>query len=306
MPLEARGLYNQSLMQTIPFTKVQGTGNDFVLVDGRARDLDWSALAAEICTRHFGVGSDGLLILQDSESAPVRMVMYNPDGSLSEMCGNGLRCFVKYAVERGGILAADGPATDGALDVETGAGLLHATFDASSGSIDRVRLSMGAPGLTPQSVPVVAESAGPVIGLPLDIEGETFAVTCTSMGNPHAVHFTETPVDEVPLDRIGPRVEHDAHFPNRTNFEIVNVLAPNHLRARVWERGVGLTLACGTGACAILVAARLNGLADQQATVSLPGGDLELEWDGDPASPVYLEGPAAYVFDGEWTINGHA
>ncbi len=301
MQLEPTAPYNQSLMPTIPFTKVQGAGNDFVLVDGRTRDLDWSALAAEICTRHFGVGSDGLLILQESNAAPVRMVMYNPDGSLSEMCGNGLRCFVKYAVERGGI-----PASDGGLAVDTGAGILHASFDATAARIDRVRLSMGAPGLSPQAVPVVAESAGPVIGLPLDVDGETYDVTCASMGNPHAVHFSETPVDEIPLDRIGPLVEHDNHFPNRTNFEIVNVLAPDRLRARVWERGVGLTLACGTGACAVLVAARLNGLADQQATVCLPGGDLELEWDGDPASPVYLEGPAAYVFDGEWILNGHA
>ena len=286
-------------MESIAFTKVQGTGNDFVLVDGRSRSEDWSSLAKSICARHFGVGADGLLVMQDSRQAPVQMVMYNPDGSLGEMCGNGLRCFVKFAVERAGI---DSQA--GSLDVETGAGVLQATFETGSGPIERVRTSMGIPGLAPADVPVVADGPGPVIDLPLTLAGRSYPVTCVSMGNPHAVHFSDTPVEETPLERLGPLAEHDPLFPKRTNFEIVNALGADRFRARVWERGAGLTLACGTGACAIVVAARLNGLADARATVSLPGGDLIVEWDGE--GPVYLEGPAAYVFDGEWTTNGYA
>ena len=266
---------------------MQGTGNDFVLVDGRGTQADWAALAPGLCDRHFGVGSDGLLVMQESDRAPVRMAMYNPDGSEAEMCGNGLRTFVKYAVERGGV-----PAPGGRLDVETGAGVLRTTFAGRNGAIERVRIDMGAPILRP------------VRDLALRIGGEDVAVTCVSMGNPHAVHFTDIPVDEYPLARMGPLVEHDAHFPKRVNFEIVNVLAPDHLRMRVWERGAGETLGCGTGACAVLVAARLHGLAQPAAMVSLPGGDLSIAWDGDDThhGSVFLEGPAEYVFVGRWQL----
>ena len=228
------------------------------------------------------------------------MVMYNPDGSEAEMCGNGLRAFVKYAVERGGVQAPGN-----ALDVETGAGVLHTSFSDSAGAIDRVRIDMGAPVFTPPAVPrregisAPADPPGSVQDLVLALPGEDdIIVTCVSMGNPHAVHFTDTPVDDIPLDRLGPLVEHHDRFPNRTNFEIVNVLAPDRLRMRVWERGAGLTMGCGTGACAALAAARLHGRAAQEATVSLPGGDLTIEWDGE--GPVFLEGPAEYVFEGRW------
>ncbi len=290
----------------IDFLKVQGTGNDFVLVDGRGTQADWAALAPGLCDRHFGVGSDGLLVVQESDRAPVRMTMYNPDGSEAEMCGNGLRTFVKYAVERGGV-----PAPGGRLDVETGAGVLRTTFAGGNGAIERVRIDMGAPILRPDAVPVRPGPAGerdaatgPVRDLALCVGGEDVAVTCVSMGNPHAVHFTDIPVDEYPLARVGPLVEHDAHFPKRVNLEIVNVLAPDHLRMRVWERGVGETLGCGTGACAVLVAARLHGRARAAAMVSLPGGDLSIAWDGDATHPgsVFLEGPAEYVFSGSWQL----
>jgi len=285
-------------MNVIPFLKVQGTGNDFVLIDGRVADHDWPALARQMCDRHFGVGADGLLVAQNSPHAPIRMAMYNPDGSLAEMCGNGLRCFVKWAVERGGV-----PVQGDALDVDTGAGVLRSTF-AADRPITRVRVDMGRPRLDPADVPVAAEGRPPILNLPLRLDGADYPVTCVSMGNPHAVHFTDTPVDTLPLERLGPLAEHDPHFPQRTNFEIVNPLDAGHLRARVWERGAGLTLACGTGAAAILVAARLRGLVGDRATVSLPGGDLLLEWDGHGA--VHLEGPAAGVFEGEWPLHGHA
>ena len=255
--------------------------------DGRGTQADWAALAPGLCDRHFGVGSDGLLVMQESDRAPVRMTMYNPDGSEAEMCGNGLRTFVQYAVERGGV-----PAPDGCLDVETGAGVLRTTFAGGNGAIERVRIDMGAPILRP------------VRDLALRAGGQDIAVTCVSMGNPHAVHFTDIPVEEYPLARVGPLVEHDAHFPKRVNFEIVNVLAPDHLRMRVWERGAGETLGCGTGACAVLVAARLHGLAQAAAMVSLPGGDLSIAWDGDDThhGSVFLEGPAEYVFAGRWQL----
>ncbi len=297
-------------MTTIPFAKVQGTGNDFVLFDGRRSDADWSMLAREICDRHFGVGADGLLVVLESDLAPVRMAMYNPDGSLAEMCGNGLRCFVKYAVERGGLSASNG-----VIDVDTGAGVLRATFDQPNGVIERVRLSLGAPRFHPAEIPIATEvpveGTGPLLGIPIEIAGVSYSVMPLSMGNPHAVYFTQTPVEEIDLHMLGPSVEHHAAFPRRANFEIVNVLASDHLRVRVWERGAGLTLACGTGAAAVMVAARLHGHIGPSATVSLPGGDLQLEWDalaseGDSHPPVYLEGPAAYVFDGEWSLNGHA
>ena len=308
-------------MATIPFTKVQGTGNDFVLLDGRQCELDWPKLAQEICDRHFGVGADGLLVARDSDAAPIRMIMYNPDGSPAEMCGNGLRCFVKYAVERGGLAV-----NDGAIDVDTGAGVLTATFDQPNGVIDRVRLSMGSPRFDPAEIPIATDgpvdASGPLIGIPIKVEGRYYSVTPLSMGNPHAVHFTETPVDEIDLHTLGPAMEHHAAFPQRTNFEVVNVLSSDHLRMRVWERGAGLTLACGTGAAAVMVAARLHGHVERRATISLPGGDLHLEWDGpgtafpdggsasadvgEAQPPVYLEGPAVYVFDGEWNLNGHA
>ena len=289
---------NATAPAMIDFLKVQGTGNDFVLVDGRPVARDWAALAPALCDRHFGIGSDGLLVLQESTRAPVRMVMYNPDGSEAEMCGNGLRTFVKYAVERGVVQA-----TGGSLDVETGAGVLHTTFDPAAPAIDRVRINMGPPVLAPAEIPVRTDATGPVCDLPLQVGEDAVPVTCLSMGNPHAVHFTEIPVDDFPLHQIGPIVEHDAHFPNRVNFEIVNRLAPDHLRMRVWERGVGETLGCGTGACAVLVAARLHDRAASVATVSLPGGDVTISWDGSTAdAPVFLEGPAHNVYEGRWPL----
>jgi diaminopimelate epimerase len=277
----------------VNFVKMHGTGNDFVVLRAEADDSDWSTLAVSLCDRHFGVGSDGLILALPSVRADLRMRMFNPDGSEAEMCGNGIRCLAKYAVENG--LASP---RDGAITVETLAGDLRCELGGSGGGVERVRVAMGAPRLRPAEVPVRASGEGPIRDLPVDVEGRSFAVTCVSMGNPHAVHFTDTPVDEVRLDSIGPLVEHHPAFPSRVNFEIVNEVAPGHVKARVWERGAGLTLACGTGACAIGVAAVLAGLSDGKTTVSLPGGDLEIEWDGH--GDVYLSGPATEVFRGEW------
>ena len=287
---------------SIPFLKVQGAGNDFLLIDAlgenaHLNEIDWSGLAPRICDRHFGVGADGILIAQDTDVAEARMVIVNADGSDGEMCGNGFRCFTKYLVERAGIMP-----TDGALAIETGAGVLHADLsNATSELVDRVRVDMGRAWLQADEVPVVHEGPAPILHHAVEVDGRSFDLTCVSMGNPHAVWFTEDEVDDFPLTEIGPLIETHPDFPRKTNVEIVNVLARDHLKMRVWERGVGITLACGSGACAVLVAARLRGRSDAAATVSLPGGDLEIAWDGldDPSASVYMTGPASFSYEGQ-------
>ena len=287
---------------SIPFLKVQGAGNDFLLIDAlgenaHRKEIDWSGLAPRICDRHFGVGADGILIAQDTDVAEARMVIVNADGSDGEMCGNGFRCFTKYLVERAGIMP-----TDGALAIETGAGVLHADLsNATPKSVDRVRVDMGRAWLQADEVPVIHEGPAPILHHAVEVDGRRFDLTCVSMGNPHAVWFTEDEVDDFPLTEIGPLIETHPDFPRKTNVEIVNVLARDHLKMRVWERGVGITLACGSGACAVLVAARLRGLSDAAATVSLPGGDLEIAWDGldDLSASVYMTGPASFSYEGQ-------
>ncbi|HLZ73004.1 MAG TPA: diaminopimelate epimerase [Dehalococcoidia bacterium] len=275
------------------FTKMHGTGNDFVVLDGRRAAADWSALAVPMNDRHFGVGGDGLIVALPSDRADLRMRMFNPDGSEAEMCGNGIRCLAKYAVEQGLVASSRE-----SLLVETLAGDLTCELRRERGAVTVVRVSMGAPQLDPRAIPVLAEQAPPVIGLPVRAGGREFAVTCVSMGNPHAVWFTDEVVAEFPLREFGPLVERHPAFPRRVNFEIVNIERPGVARARVWERGAGLTLACGTGACAVHVAARLNGLTGDATDVALPGGTLRIEWNG--AGDLYLSGPAAAVFEGEW------
>ena len=239
------------------------------------------------------MGSDGLILALPSNRADLRMRMFNPDGSEAEMCGNGIRCLTKYAIENH--LAE---ASGAAITVETLAGDLRCEILGPEGRVERVRVAMGAPILQPDLIPVIAGGPGPIRDLPVRVGNTTFPVTCVSMGNPHAILFTDTPVDEFKLEQIGPSVEHDPAFPRRVNFEIVNLLDRGHVRARVWERGAGLTLACGTGACAVGVATILAGASDGRTIVSLPGGDLEIEWDG--RGDVYLSGPATEVFSGEW------
>ena len=291
---------------SIPFLKVQGAGNDFLLIDAlgdnaHLNEIDWPGLAPRICDRHFGVGADGILIAQDTDAAAARMVIVNSDGSDGEMCGNGFRCFTKYLVERAGIVP-----TNGALAIETGAGVLHADLSTmTSSNVDRVRVDMGRAWLQADEIPVVHEGPAPILQHEIEVDGRTFDLTCVSMGNPHAVWFSDGEVDDFPLTEIGPLIETHPDFPRKTNVEIVNVLAPDHLKMRVWERGVGITLACGSGACAVLVAARLRGLAEPAATVSLPGGDLEIAWDGldDTSASVYMTGPASFSYEGQLDAN---
>jgi diaminopimelate epimerase len=275
------------------FVKMHGTGNDFVLLRAQEDEQDWSRLAQAMCDRHYGIGADGLILVLPSSRADLGMRMFNPDGSEAEMCGNGLRCLVKYAVEEGVARPRDGR-----MSVETAVGVLSAQVFGEKGAVERVRVSMGVPRFAPQEIPVLAEGEPPLKDLPLDIDAERLAVTCVSMGNPHAVHFVEQPVAEFPLESIGPKVELHPLFPQRVNFEVVRVLGRERMEARVWERGAGITLACGSGACAAVVAAHIHGLVGERVDITLPGGTLMVEWDR--VGECYLEGPAELVFVGEW------
>jgi diaminopimelate epimerase len=274
------------------FAKWQGTGNDFVLIEAK-EERDWPRLACAICDRHFGVGADGILLMLPSDRADLRMRMFNPDGSEAEMCGNGLRCFVRHAVEQG--LARP---QDGRLRVETGAGVLTAELLDEQGREGWVRVGMGRPRFAPAEIPVLAEVEPPIRNLSLTVDGQIVSVTCISMGNPHAVHFYARPVASYPLEQVGPKVETHPLFPQRVNFEVARVLNRELIEARVWERGAGATLACGSGASAVMVAAHLHSLVEDRVEVRLPGGTLLLEWDGE--GEVYLSGPAERAFTGEW------
>jgi len=272
---------------------MHGTGNDFVLLEWGEGERDWSKLAVAMCDRHFGIGADGILLVLPSERADLRMRMFNPDGSEAEMCGNGVRCFAKYAVERGLVRPRDGR-----FSIETVAGVLTTEVALADGRVKRVRTSMGVPRFAPAEIPVAVEAEPPLKNLSLDVEGQTVAVTCVSMGNPHAVHFSARPVSSYPLEEIGPRVEHHELFPQRVDFEVARVLSRDLIEARVWERGAGPTLACGSGACAVMVAAHLQNMVDDKVDIKFPGGTLTIEWDG--RGEVYMSGPAGEVFTGEW------
>ncbi|HEV8574808.1 MAG TPA: diaminopimelate epimerase [Dehalococcoidia bacterium] len=274
------------------FVKMQGTGNDFLFFESKGEERDWVAISRAICDRHYGAGADGVFVVLPSEKADVRMRLFNADGSEAEVSGNGVRCLVKYVIERG-----LGAATDGRVKVEATHGLLEAEPFLEGSKVVAVRLSMGPPRFAPHEVPVIAEME-PVIDFPLEVDGQRLLVTCLSMGNPHAVFFVEEAVERYPLEALGPKVEHHAAFPERVNFGVAHVRGPDRMEVRVWERGVGETLACGSGCCAAMVAARLPGLVGDRVEIEQPGGVLTVEWDG--SGDVYLTGPAEFVFEGEW------
>ena len=285
------------------FTKMQGAGNDYIFIDARDESLaltDWPALSQAMSDRHFGVGGDGIILFLSSRTADLRMRMFNADGSEGEMCGNGIRCFVKHAVDKG--MVATGPAP---VRVETLSGIRAIEPVLEGDTVVRARVAMGEPHLTPAEVPVELPDeggqrvAGAVLDYPLEMGDARLKLSFVSMGNPHAVAFLEDPVDEYPLHVVGPRVERHPMFPNRVNFEIVNLAGDGRLTARVWERGSGETMACGTGACAIGVASRLLGHTGDVVDITLPGGTLNVSWDG--RGQVYLEGDAVEVFQGEWS-----
>jgi len=283
------------------FTKLQATGNDFILVDARNIEQHWAKLALRMCQRHFGIGADGLILLQNSEVADLKMRIFNPDGSEAEVCGNGLRCLAKYAIEE--VLCSevllDAKQDKLCLAIETLSGTRHIKAHVSEGKVSQVEVGMGMPQFQPEQIPIKAEvDIIPTLGYPLVIEGRKLALSLLSMGNPHAVSFLSEPVANFPLTEIGPQVEKHPTFPQRTNFEVARVLNEGSIEARVWERGVGETLACGSGASAIAVAAQLLGYTDKQVDIILPGGTLTVVWDR--VGEVLLTGPVERVFNGEW------
>lgn len=274
------------------FTKMQGIGNDYVYVNCLQETIENpSELAKKISDRHYGVGSDGLIMINPSDKADFEMEMYNADGSRGEMCGNGIRCVAKYVY--------DYALTDKtSISVETLAGIKYLDLTVEDGKVVLVKVDMGKPMLRPEEVPVVSEKEE-VIDEPITVDGQEYRMTCVSMGNPHAVVFIDQDVKEFPLETVGVKFENHERFPKRVNTEFVNVLDRHTAQMRVWERGSGETLACGTGACAVAVACALNGLTEDEVTVKLLGGDLQIKWDREK-NTVYMTGPAEVVFDGEW------
>ncbi|MBL9122914.1 MAG: diaminopimelate epimerase [Planctomycetaceae bacterium] len=296
------------------FTKMHGAGNDYVYINGFDETLpdDLPELARQISDRHFGVGGDGMVLILPSTVADARMRMFNADGSEAEMCGNAIRCVGKFLFDHA--LTAERE-----LRIETGAGILTVQLEVAHGVVERVRVDMGLPRLVPAEIPTtlpasrltaaaisrlpaaLAQSvASAVVDAPLDVAGERLAVSCVSMGNPHCVTFVDRLSDRW-VREIGPRIEVDEHFPRKVNAEFVEVISPTELRMRVWERGSGETLACGTGAAAVCVAGVLSGRTRSRVVIHLLGGDLELEWGAD--GHVYKTGPAVEVFAGEWQLD---
>ncbi len=277
----------------IPFAKLQGAGNGYIAIDGRGLDCDWSALAPKMTDPHFGIGSDGLAILEDSDRAPVRMRIINSDGSESEMSGNGIRLFAKFAIDRGLLVPRDGT-----VEIETGGGVRTLWPSVEDGCMVSARVGMGAPTFVPGEIPMRASA--PWIETPLDVAGRSLAVTCLAIGNPHAVALFDEPVDDFPLHEVGPAVQNHPCFPNRVNFEIVNVLAPHTLRVRVFERGEGETFSSGTGSTASMIATRKLGRCADEVAVELRGGTLRVRWPGE--GEAFLEGPAEEVFCGTYRV----
>ena len=272
------------------FTKMEGLGNDYVYVNCFEETVENpEQLAVKVSDRHFGIGSDGLSLIKPSDVADFCMDMYNADGSRSEMCGNGIRCVAKYVYDKG--------LTDKTnISVETLAGIKYLDLKVENGKVSMVTVNMGAPELIPAKIPVKSDK-DILVSEPITVDGKEYKMTCVSMGNPHCVVFVED-TKNFPLEKIGPRFENHELFPNRINAEFIQILDRKTVNMRVWERGTGETLACGTGACASTVACILNNLTDEEITLHLLGGDLQVRWDREE-NLVYMTGPATVVFDGE-------
>jgi len=274
-------------------TKMHGAGNDYVYTLPTTDRDDWEEIARAVSDRHFGIGSDGLILGLKSDVADMRMRMFNADGSEAEMCGNGIRCLVKFAVEEGFL-----PPDADNVSVETLGGIKVLQLFRENGVITSARVDMGVPNFDPASLPANVEGPGPVIDLPITVDGIDLKLTLVSVGNPHAIHYIDHDPATFPLERIGPLVENHVLFPRRTNFQVVQVLNKGEVNHRVWERGTGITLASGTSATAVCAASRLRGFTGDRIVNHMPGGDLILEWDG--KGSVFKTGPAVRVFDTEW------
>ena len=266
------------------FEKWQGCGNDFIIIDGG--EIHAPEKIVQLCDRHFGIGADGVIYVQSSTKAATRMRIFNADGTEPEMCGNGIRCFARYLMSSGKFSANDD------LTVETGAGVLTVTMKNNLVTVD-----MGEPIFNADLIPVAGFGSKQLIGEPIEVDGVTYKMTCVSMGNPHCVIFVDD-INKIDLEHIGHKFETHKFFPRKTNTEFVQVIGENKLRMRVWERGSGITLACGTGTCATAVAANLNGLTGRKCTVTLDGGELQIEWRDN--NHIFMTGAAERVFTGEF------
>jgi diaminopimelate epimerase len=279
------------------FTKLQGLGNDFVLVDARDKDRNWPEIATAMCRMHFGIGADGLLLLLDSEKADFRMRVFNPDGSEAEACGNGLRCFVRYIYEQKLIAT-------GTISIETMAGVRSAKLFKDDMNHVLIQVGMGQPEFNPQKIPVALEyGRAKTLDImqgdyQIELSGRKMLLNFVSMGNPHAICFINEPVIDFPLSDIGPAMEKNALFPRGVNFEIARIINKNRIEMRVWERGAGEALACGSGACAVAIAAQLTGQGEPDIEISLPGGTARVTWHRNEEA--FLTGPAEVVFTGDW------
>ena len=273
------------------FTKWQGCGNDFVVVDFLDREpVDFAALAVRMCDRHFGIGADGLMVVLPSETADIRMREFNPDGTEPEMCGNGIRCFARYLYEYGRIEKEQ-------FTIETLAGIMTPRILIEDGKVTAVEVDMGVPVLTGDDIPVRGFGTERVIAVPITVAGEEYKMTCVSMGNPHAVIFVDD-AEHFPLAELGAQFENHELFPRKINTEFVEVKDRSHARMRVWERGAGITLACGTGTCATLTAGVLTGVLDRAADIEVDGGVIRGEWRED--GHIFMTGPTEPVFTGVW------
>jgi diaminopimelate epimerase len=278
------------------FTKMHGAANDFVVVDGRNIKRDWSKLAVTVCNRHLGIGCDSLVVLLPTDKADFGMRTFDADGSEAETCGNGIRCLARYVLEKG-LLNPDADE----VTIETLATVNHVTFERKGGRVVKFWANMGKPRLSAANIPVTlntGKSTDSLISHPVRVNGTELTLNLVSMGNPHAVHFLKEPVADFPMSKIGPLVENLPIFPNRMNFEVARVLDGKNIEARVWERGVGETLACGSGTCAITVASKILGYTGSKVDIHLPGGVLNAIWNGN--GEVVLGGPAEIVFEGKW------
>ena len=273
------------------FTKWQGCGNDFVIVDFlEKKPVDFAALAVKMCDRHFGIGADGLMVVCPSEMADVRMREFNPDGTEPEMCGNGIRCFARYLYDYGRVRREQ-------FTIETIAGTMVPRVILENDAVTAVEVDMGVPVLAGEDIPVAGFGAEQIVAQPLVVDGKEYRMTCVSMGNPHAVIFVDD-AEGFPLAELGTKFENHAVFPRKINTEFVEVRDRTHARMRVWERGAGITLACGTGTCATLTAGVLNDVLDHAADIEVDGGVIHVEWREN--GHIFMTGPAEPVFTGEW------
>ncbi|MDD2421836.1 MAG: diaminopimelate epimerase [Heliobacteriaceae bacterium] len=277
------------------FVKMHGLGNDFIVVDARRLSIgpdDWESVARRACDRHFGIGADGLILVFSTDEADIRWRILNPDGSEPEMCGNGIRCFARYVFESGIVNKPQ-------MTVETLAGIIVPEILFRDGTFWGVRVDMGKPRLQRTRIPMTGP-AGMVISEQLAVGDQLLQITAVSMGNPHCLVYVDD-VETAPVTELGSLLEKHPVFPQKTNVEFVQVLSPQAIKMRVWERGAGLTLACGTGACAAVVGSVLNRYTERRVTVHLPGGALEIEWDK-AGERVFMTGPAVEVFRGEYSL----